>query len=170
MEDMFNRALPALVRVAVCAPLMLLITWFPKFRTLGDRRTTGTAVNVAVTLWLAIILMIQELLPVQLPLQPTNFDPTPGDAINVTEVPLLKFPVQVEGQLIPTGLLVTVPLPVPARVTLRGKVGLLKVAVTDLLAVMLNEQEPVPVQAPLQPAKVDPAAGDAVRVTIVPLE
>jgi hypothetical protein len=34
---------------------------------------------------------------------------------------------------------------------------------------MLTLQAPVPEQAPLQPAKVDPEAGDAVSVTLVPL-
>src|SRR5207253_2271241 len=45
----------------------------------------------------------------------------------------------------------------------------LNVAVTDLAAVIVTEQVPVPTQAPLQPAKVEPAAAAAVRVTTVPL-
>jgi hypothetical protein len=44
----------------------------------------------------------------------------------------------------------------------------LKVAVTDLACVITTIQEPVPVQAPLQPAKIKPAADEAVRVTVVP--
>jgi hypothetical protein len=44
------------------------------------------------------------------------------------------------------------------------------VAVTLRAAVMLTAQVvPLPVQAPLQPAKVDPVAGAADRVTLVPL-
>ncbi len=43
-----------------------------------------------------------------------------------------------------------------------------KVAVTDLTASMVTVQGPVPVQSPLQPVKVDPAAEVAVRVTEVP--
>ena len=43
----------------------------------------------------------------------------------------------------------------------------LKVAVTVLDAVMLTVHAPVPVHAPLQPAKVEPAAGVAARVTLV---
>jgi hypothetical protein len=34
---------------------------------------------------------------------------------------------------------------------------------------MLTAQVPVPEQAPLQPAKVEPAAGEAVNVTVGPL-
>jgi hypothetical protein len=45
----------------------------------------------------------------------------------------------------------------------------LKVAVTDLLAFIMMVQLPVPLQAPLQPAKVEPEAAVAVRVTEVPL-
>ena len=45
----------------------------------------------------------------------------------------------------------------------------LKVAVTLFAASMVTAQVPVPVQALLQPAKVLPAAGVAVRVTLVPL-
>ena len=44
----------------------------------------------------------------------------------------------------------------------------LKVAVTFFAAFMVTAADPVPVQAPLQPAKVLPPAGVAVRVTLVP--
>ena len=48
-------------------------------------------------------------------------------AVRVTEVPDGKLAVQVEGQLIPAGLLVTVPVPVRATVKLKfwGGGGLL---------------------------------------------
>ena len=54
---------------------------------------------------------------VQFPDQPANVDPEAAVAVNVTAVPLLILAVQVLPQLIPTGLLVTVPVPFPARVT-----------------------------------------------------
>ena len=41
-------------------------------------------------------------------------------------------------------------------------------AVTAWAALMVTWQVPVPVQAPLQPAKDEPAVAAAVRVTTVP--
>ena len=72
--------------------------------------------------------------------------------------------------MMPVGLEVTVPVPVPARVTASAKLDeLLNVAVTARAAVIDTAQVPVPVQAPLQPAKVEPLAAAAVSVTEVPL-
>ena len=65
---------------------------------------------------------------VQAPLQPANAEFMEGIAVSVTMVPPAKFAMQVVGQLIPAGMLVTVPLPVPVSATVRGK--LVKVAVT----------------------------------------
>ena len=70
----------------------------------------------------------------------------------------------------PAGLLVTVPRPVPALVTVSAKLGVEKVAVTVVGAVSVTVQVPVPVHPPpLQPVKVEPAAGAAVSTTGVPL-
>ena len=45
--------------------------------------------------------------------------------------------------------------------------GLLKAAVTDLTELIVTMHTPVPVQAPLQPVKVDGDVGTAVSVTEV---
>jgi len=72
--------------------------------------------------------------------------------------------------VIPAGVLVTVPLPVPALLTVRMKVCGSKVAVTVVAAVRVTVQAPVPVQPPpLQPVKTEPLAGVGVSVTAVPL-
>ena len=77
---------------------------------------------------------------------------------------------QVDPQLIPAGLDVTVPLPVPALLTDRLNCWTLKVAETEVAAFMVTLHVPVPEQPPpLQPLKVDPPAAAAVRVTTVPL-
>ena len=77
---------------------------------------------------------------------------------------------QVLGQLINPSLEVAVPLPVPARLTVRVKRWAVKVAVTDFAAVIVTVHvAPETVSHPLQAVKVDPLAGLAVRVTLMPL-
>lgn len=76
------------------------------------------------------------------------------------------------GQLIPDGLLVTVPVPEPVVVTaswIGGTVDVSNSAVTVVLAVRVTVHDDVPVQAPVQPANIDPDAAVAVRVACVPL-
>src|SRR5207244_12772617 len=66
---------------------------------------------------------------------------------------------------------VTVPLPVPAFMTVRATPCGLKVAVTDRDAFMVTVQVVLEtVSQLLHPAKVEPAAACAVRVTTVPVE
>src|SRR6266550_3954752 len=99
------------------------------------------------------------------PLQPVKVEPAAGVAVSVTTVPLAKLAEQVAPQVIPAGELVTVPLPVPALLTVSAKV-----AVTVVAAKTVTVQAPVPEQPPpLQPLKVEPAAAVAVSVTAVPL-
>ena len=64
--------------------------------------------------------------------------------------------------------MLTMPLPVPAKPTLRVAEAL-NIAVTDCTALTLTVHAPVPAQPPpLQPVNVEPEAGVAVRVTMVP--
>jgi hypothetical protein len=82
--------------------------------------------NVALTVMLLLIGTLQELVPVQPPpLQPAKTDPEPGTALRVTVVPPEKDREQVVPQLMPIGLLVTVPLPVPFLVISSVNVPLL---------------------------------------------
>jgi len=129
----------------------------------------GCSANVAVTLWAALIVTVQVPVPVQPPLQPVNVEPVAGVAVSVTAVPLANAVEQVAPHEMPVGELVTVPLPVPAFVTARVNGCSANVAVTEVAAVIVVVHVPVPVQAPLQPVKVEPAAGVAVNVTADPL-
>ncbi len=79
-----------------------------------------TALKVAVQLMLTLTMTLPSLQSA-LPDQPANVDPEAGVAVRVTAVPLLRVAEQVLPQLIPAGVLVTVPLPVPALRTLRVK-------------------------------------------------
>ena len=91
----------------------------------------GTAVNVAVTDRFTSI-TIEQLVPAQSPLHPAKIEPTLGVAVKATVIPGAKPALQVPGQDIPLGLLVTVPAPaiVTVSVTEGGGAVIVNVAVT----------------------------------------
>src|SRR6266567_7609513 len=118
----------------------------PPFVTVSAK--VGTS-KVAVTAVAPEIVTVQAPAPEQPPpLQPPKIDPESGMAVSVTAVPLVKFVVQFAPHAIPAGVLVTVPLPVPALVTVRANVGTSKVAMTVVVAFKVTVQAPVPVQPP----------------------
>ena len=130
---------------------------------------------MAVTLRAWVMLTVHGAVPLHpSPLQPANSDPLAGVAAKATLCPLGKVALHVSGQLMPAGLLVTVPLPVPATLTVSGwgvtgGGSKVKVAVTLRACVMLTVQGPVPLHpSPLHPANVAPLAAAAVNVTLVP--
>lgn len=73
--------------------------------------------NVGVTEALACSVRLHFPIPEHAPDHPAKVEPDSGVAVNTTAVPLGKLAVHVCGQLIPAGVLVTVPWPVPALVT-----------------------------------------------------
>lgn len=58
-----------------------------------------------------------ELLPLQPPDHPAKAEFAAAVSVSVTELPEAKLALQVGAQLIPPGLLATVPEPVPATLT-----------------------------------------------------
>jgi hypothetical protein len=62
---------------------------------------------------------LQVPVPEQTLLQPVKVEPVAATALSVTYVLVAKAYEQVDPQLIPAGLLVTVPLPVPPLMTVR---------------------------------------------------
>jgi hypothetical protein len=76
------------------------------------------ALKVAVTLRAAVMLTAQLPVPEHAPVQPANVEPLLAAAVSVTTAPGLKLALQVLPHEIPAGLLLTVPLPVPALLTL----------------------------------------------------
>jgi len=125
-------------------------------------------VKVAATLSAAFIVTLQAV-PLHAPLQPLKLQPEAGMAARLTCVPAAKLALQVAPQLMPAGMLVTVPLPLSltARVN-EGEVFCVKVARTLSAAFIVTLQAPLPPHAPLHPLKFQPNAGVAVRVTGVP--
>jgi hypothetical protein len=107
--------------------------------------------------------------PVQAPLQPLKPLPGNGVAVKVTLVPPENAAPQVMPQLMPAGLLVTEPVPVPDLLTVSTEGPSRKLAVTLLAALIVTTQLTFPLQAPLQPLKPLPAEGTAMSVTLVPM-
>ena len=125
--------------------------------------------NVALQVLATSIIIFPALHPV--PLQPAKVEPAADVAVRVVTVPLVNDAEQVLPQLMPEGLLVTVPLPVPFfvidRIDFVSAGCGLKVAVQVLATSMVITPLLQPV--PLHPANVEPSAGVAVNVTSVPL-
>src|SRR5579872_1093147 len=114
-------ALPEFFSVTVLIGLVTPVATAPKFRLVGVRVTAGLLLelNVAVTALAADMVTLQVPVPEQAPLQPAKVDPAAAVSVRVTTVPLLKFALQVPGQVMPAGLLLTEPVPVPASVTVK---------------------------------------------------
>src|SRR5215213_8578159 len=89
----------------------------PSFATV--RLNVGSRLNVAVTVRAWSIVTVHAPVPVHAPAQPANSNPAEAAGVSVTIVPLAKPAEQVEPQLMPVGLLVTVPVPVPFLLTVR---------------------------------------------------
>ena len=154
--------MPAGAEVTVPAPA-------PVLETVSVRMSMT---NVAVT-FVGLLGMVTTHWPLPeqpAPDQPWNTHPVGALAVSVTLEATLKVLAHVAPQSIPAGDEVTVP--VPDFVTVRVLVCCVKDAVTDCAPPpggMVTVQLPVPLQpAPLQPVNVEPAFGDAVRVTELP--
>ncbi|OIQ73948.1 hypothetical protein GALL_444120 [mine drainage metagenome] len=81
-------------------------------------RETDTNVKVVVTFWAALMATVQLPVPEQPPPdQPAKLEPVAAAAVSVTLVPEMKLEVQVLPQLMPAGLLLTVPEPAPLVLT-----------------------------------------------------
>jgi hypothetical protein len=61
--------------------------------------------------------MQEALLPLQAPDQPAKYAPLLAVAVSLTTVPAANDALHVGEQVIPAGVLVTVPVEVPARLT-----------------------------------------------------
>ena len=72
---------------------------------------------------------------------------------------------QVEPQLMPAGLDVTEPVPVPAFATVRVFVGIKLNVAVQLRSADIVTLPSLQSVSPVQPAKREPDAGDAVSVT-----
>src|SRR5262245_41497415 len=143
---------------------LLMVVWATSGLSV---KVTVETPNIAVTVCAALIVTVQAPLPVQAPVQLVKAEPAVGVAVKVTMVLLLNENEQDEPQLMPAGVLVTLPAPPPTLFTVRTKVGTVKLAVTVVAAFIDTTQDPAPLQAPLQPVKTEPVAAVGLRVTLV---
>jgi hypothetical protein len=82
--------------------------WFKTF-------TVCDTLKVAVTDWFAFIVTVHVLaVPLQVPPHPAKNAPLLAVAVSLTWVPEANEAVHVGGQVIPAGLLTTVPVALPA--------------------------------------------------------
>jgi hypothetical protein len=92
-------------------------------RPVDESEKSGDAMRLNVAVADAVVVRVQGPGPEQPPLHPEKLEPAPAVGVSVAVVPLIKFPEQVLLQLMPAGLLVTVPLPLPANTTETLKVA-----------------------------------------------
>jgi hypothetical protein len=103
-----------------------------------------------------IVTVVGLVLPLQSPDQPLKVEPVAGVAVRVTAVPEANAALQVLPQTIARGLLLTVPVPAPALLTVRvyeeGEASA-NVAVTLRFAVMVVSVRGLAVDPSLQLVK-----------------
>ena len=157
--------MPAGSLVTVPSPLPCLFA-VSVTRSEAARSNCGNAVTSLLSVMMHGLLAPHGMFPDQ----PVSVDPAAGVPVNVTTVPVGNAATHVGPQSMPGGWLVTVPNPVPIFCTVRFDVptGGLNVAVTDRFTSITTEQS-APLQSPVQPAKVDPGAAVAVKVTELPV-
>jgi hypothetical protein len=124
-----------------------------------------TGLKVAVTFSLALSVTVQVGLLLQPPpVQAAKDEFAAAVAVRVTAVPGAKLALQVSPQLIPDGLLATLPEPGPPNAMVSTGESL-KVPITEVFWVSVTLHASVPLQPPDHPAKKEFAAGEATSVT-----
>jgi hypothetical protein len=132
-----------------------------------------TVLNVAVTFWDCVMFTTHAPVPEHAPLQPRKRLFAAGVAVSVMDVPSMyvceQAPLVLPAETVQLmagapPVPVTLPIPEPAPSTVRGNIAL-KVAVTLRACDIVTEHAPVPVQAPLHPAKTLFAPALATSVT-----
>ena len=83
----------------------------------GEREKSGGGNRLKVAVTNPVAVTLQAPTPEQASLQAAKVEPAAGEAVKPTIVPKAKLAAQEPGQLIPAGLLVTVPAPLPESST-----------------------------------------------------
>lgn len=125
--------------------------------------------KVAVTERACVMETVQVVaVPLQAPDHPEKVEPVLGVAESVTEAPTTYGALQLAPQLIPDGLEVTTPVPVPDLATVKVNAGanVAEIVVSDIseMAHVGEELHGLP-----HPVKTEPSKAAAVKVTVKPL-
>jgi hypothetical protein len=155
-EQTVGQLIPAGELVTVPVPAPAMVTVKATFATVLLKLAVTSAAAVSVT--------VHDVDPEQLPPHPVKEYPEAGASARATCAPGAKFAEHVPGQLMPTGLLITVP---PTGAVTDNAYPVLKLALTFSAAVMVTLHEFDPEQLPAQPPKKYPDPGVSVRVTRV---
>src|SRR6185312_7498320 len=156
--------MPAGVLVTVPAP--------PSLFTLRVNFGVAAWVKLAVTAFAAVMVTRHSLEPLMesQPVQTAASEPAAGVPFSVTAVPWSKAASHSVPQLMPAGMLVTVPEPVPDLVTFSRCCSSVKVAVTAFAAVIVARHsfEPLTESQPDQTTALEPLSATPFSVTAVP--
>jgi hypothetical protein len=164
VEQVLPQLIPAGLLVTVPPPL-------PESKTVKLSELGGRVLKSAVMEVFAFTVRLQFPAPLHGPDQPPKSEPVDALAVSVNFVPAGKLAEQVPGQLIPAGLLLTVPPPSPENKTVKPSelgVMVLKSAVTEVFSSTVKLQLPAPLHDPDQPANSEPVDALAVSVRLVP--
>ena len=107
-------------------------------------------------------------MPAQSPLQPAKLEPPAGLALRLTASRRIGLGA-VARAVDPAGRVIE-PVPVPVLITVRVRWRGVHAegAQTPCSSFIVTLHAPVPAQSPLQPAKLEPPVGFALRLTAVP--
>jgi hypothetical protein len=162
-------ALQAVLHVSPAGALVTVPVPLPETVTPSGNVVAVANANVAVIVVALVAVTVHAPVPEQPPPdQPENTEPPAAVAVRTTELPDGNVAEHVVPHVIRAGALVTLPLPRPARTTVSATGAGANAAPTVIAVASVTVHGPLPEHPPDQPVKIEPAAGVAVSVTLVP--
>jgi hypothetical protein len=160
--QMSPQFIPAGLLVTVPVPVPVFVTDITTY--------PGATSKFAVMFRSSVMVTVQGPVPLQPPpLQPVKSTPAFWLAVNVTALPAVKVSEQSVPQLIPAGMLLTTPLAAngPVLVTDSRRVVVKDAETVLSVSIRTVQDDADPLQAPPQPANVEPVCGTAVSSAVV---
>jgi hypothetical protein len=163
-------ALQTVLHVSPAGALVTVPAPLPEIVMASGNVVVVADANVAVIVVALVGVTVHGPVPEQPPPdQPLKTEPPAAVAVRTTELPDGNVAEHVVPHVIPAGALVTLPAPRPARTTVSATGAGANAAPTVVAVASVTVHGPLPEHPPPdQPLKIEPAAGAAVRVTLVP--